>query len=77
MHPRAFNRIRELSCEYRNPEWVSWLMRDYLSKNIAHLKATKLRVLFEKFVKADIALKSVRVSAKTSYEFSERRLRHP
>ena len=65
MHPRAFNRILELSYEYRNPEWVSWLMRDYLSKNIAHLKATKLRVLFEKFVKADIAFKSVRDSAKT------------
>ena len=64
MHPRAFNRIYELSCEYRNPEWVSWLMRDYLNKNIAHLKATKLRVLFEKFVKADIAFKSVRDAAK-------------
>ena len=60
MHPRAYNRIFELSLEFRDPKWVQWLMRDYLQCNIAHLKAAKHRDMFAKFVKADIALKSVR-----------------
>ena len=60
MHPRAYNQIVKLSLEFRDPKWVQWLMRDYLQCNIAHLKAAKQRDMFAKFVRADIALKSVR-----------------
>ena len=59
MLPKSFNRISELSLEYKDPNGAKWLMREFLDKSIAYTKAIKVRNVIEEFIKNKVALKDV------------------
>ena len=61
MKPKTYNLIAALSLEYKDPQRIHGLIREYVDANINHLKATLVRRMIEH---NNVALKDVHDSAK-------------
>ena len=64
MKPKTYNLITALSLQYKDPQSVHRLIREYVDANINHLKATTVRNMMEQHFHNNVALKDVYDSAK-------------
>ena len=60
MRPRTYSQICQLAHQYLHPERAFWLMKDYVTKTLAHTKATCVKNMMEKFVRNRIPLREVK-----------------